>query len=112
MIKLLLTVRLSRKSRVPGLPYSEVNRPILWAVCPSIGETFWVSKTTDYFFDVARVVHWPTGDQIEAVFETDNIDDLTGLLEEENGGWLSGDDPGNWSKIVWPKPFEHPTATT
>ena len=111
MLKLLLCVRVSKEGRKAGQqPYCEVNRPILWPVCPRIGENFWVSKTTDYAYDVFRVVHWPTGGHIEVVFETDNFDDLTGLLEEEDGGWFSADEPRDWSDIVWPKLEDHPVA--
>lgn len=111
MLKLLLSVRFSRQGETHGGPYREVNRPILWPVCPRVGETFWVSKTTDFFFDVARVVHSPACGQIEIVFETNHYDDLAGLLEEENGGWFATNQQRDWSDIVWPRIEDHPTAT-
>lgn len=111
MIKLLFRLRLSRKGRAKNESLVEVDRPILWAVCPRVGETVWVSKTTDHCFDVTEIEHWPAGGQIEILFETDNPQDLIDLLEEENGGWLNGDTPKNWTDIVWPKPEDHPTAT-
>ena len=106
-----MTVKISKAGRKEGQAHSLVHRPILWPVCPRIGEAFWVSKTTDYFFDVIRVAHWPAGDEIEISFETDNIDDLTNLLGEENGGWLNGDEPGVCANMAWPTPEDHPTAT-
>lgn len=111
MLKLLFRLRLSKKGRANNEALVEVDRPILWPVCPRIGETVWVSKTTDLAYGVVEIEHWPAGGQIEIFFETDNPSHLTSLLEEENGGWMNGDEPKNWSDIVWPKLEDHPTAT-
>ncbi len=106
MIKLLLRLRVRPEVRERGLV--DIQRPILWAVCPVIGTKFWVSKESDFFFPVVDVHHCPTGDCIEILFETRDRADLESLLSEKDGGWRK--ETLDWPPNSWPKPEDHPTA--